>query len=115
MKKVLVLFICLIAALGIYADRGNASCKIDEIPNAYVYAEVNVSPSNYCKIAVTSYGVKEGTVEVQFDWKNSEGKTDTVTKLISFRNGKGGVEGNMFIEGTNVKISNVRVFNPICK
>lgn len=117
MKKLISLLVCMMMAIGVFADSrsGSASCKVDEIPGAYIYAEVRASGDRYT-VKVTSYGVKEGTVEVEFDWKK-EGESKHESTLVHFSNGKGEVDNGYFTNNHNSwpTISNVRVYNPICR
>jgi len=117
MKRLLSLLACMMMVLGIYADNnsGSSSCKVDEIPGAYIYATVSASGDRYI-VKVTSYGLKEGTVEVAFDWEK-EGESQHETVLVHFSNGKGEVDRGYFTENSYISptVTNVRVYNPICR
>jgi hypothetical protein len=99
------------------AYAGNyASCTVNEIPGAYVYVEVFNYSSRQVEIVINSYVVKEGAVDVEFDWEKSDGERGHESYVVHFTDGKAIVKRN--ISTTSSKepyISNVKVYNPVCK
>lgn len=116
MKKIMSLCACIILAISAYAGSYNASCKVDEIPGAYIYAEVYNYSSNKVQIQVNSYVVQEGAVDVEFDWEKSDGEKGHESFVVHFSNGKADVIKTIYTQSSKEPyISNVKVYNPVCK
>ena len=119
MKKIYI-FLCLIvmACVNIYADIYD-SCKVSTIPGAYIYATAEYRNNNI-HVNIDAHGVNSGGVDVSVTWTYVETKnyikttkTRTDNLYIPFSNGKGHKQYN--VSAPEIKITNVRVSNPVCK
>ena len=117
MKKIIALFIGIITVICALADNNYASCKVNDVSGAYVYAQVfNVETNNEVNIQINSYIVLEGAVNVEFDWSKSDGEKGHENFVVHFRNGKASVRKKVSTNSSKTLfISNVRVYNPVCK